>query len=39
MMALGADISVTRHFFSWRSWPATLGNVFEGGLLLGAVYW
>jgi hypothetical protein len=37
-MMLGADISVTRLFFQ-ALLPATLGNLFGGGLLFAAVYW
>jgi hypothetical protein len=37
-MMLGADISVTRLFFQ-ALLPATLGNIFGGGLMFAAAQW
>jgi hypothetical protein len=37
-MMLGADISVTTLFFQ-ALLPATLGNMFGGGLMFAAVQW
>jgi formate transporter len=37
-MMFGADISISRFLFH-ALLPATLGNVFGGGICIGAVYW